>query len=150
MLDTAHRISTGNPPPALQDLLLQKWKTPTTQGGAAARNYLESDAATGAISAEGAPLYNFIRSLVERNAPGSENITLLAISQEGVVILLHSLLITRDNAYDEDPALWAIQGLLPDTGLPDLVELHPIDFAPISSFAGTDVATFESHVTNLR
>ena len=147
-MDTAHEIPTEDPPQALKDLLVQKWKI-TPQRSAPARTRSEADAATGAIASEGAPLYRFIRSLVERGAPGSENIALLSISPEGSVTLLHSLLITRENAYDEDPALWAIQGLLPVTGLPDLVELHPIDFAPIAPFTGTDMATFESHVTNI-
>ena len=57
MMDTAHRISTSIPPPDLQDLLLQKWKTPRTQGGTAARTRSESDAATGAIAVDGASLY---------------------------------------------------------------------------------------------
>ena len=149
-MDTAHWISTGNPSPALQDLLLQKWKTPTTQGGAAAKTRSESDAATGAITADSATLYNSICALVERKAPGSENITLLSVSPEGVVVLLHSLLVIRDNAYDEDTVLWEIQGHLPETDLHNLVALHPIDFAPVSPFPGTDMATFESHVTGLR
>ena len=65
---------------------------------------MESDAATGASVADGVTLYNFIRALVERKASGSKNITLLSVSPEGVVVILHSLLAIRDNEHEEDPA----------------------------------------------
>ena len=106
-MDTAHEIPTEDPPQALKDLLLQRWKIPPPRS-ATARTRSESDAVTGAVATEGPPLYKFIQSLVERNAPGSGNIALLSITTEGTVTLLHSLLITRDDAYDDDPALWAI------------------------------------------
>ena len=53
-MDTAHEIPTKDPPQALKDLLIQKWKI-APQRSTPARTRSESDAVTGVIATEAPP-----------------------------------------------------------------------------------------------
>ena len=109
-----------------------------------------TDSATGAVSDTGYPLLEALGALVLRGAEGLERLALLAVNEDGLISVLHSLFLIGESAYkDGTGELFAIRGETPADGLLAIVQLKAIHFAANSSFVGTLRLDFEGHLYGL-
>ena len=117
-----------------------------------ASRYLRSntESATGAVSDTDLPVLEALGALVSRGAEGLDKISLLAVNEDGLVSVLHSLFLVGESAYKDGPRkLSAIRGKIPADGLPTIVRIEAIHFAANSSFVGTLQLEFKGHLSGL-
>ena len=119
---SVRNLSGANPPPdRLLQTLSDRWCLPpitpsSSSSGRASRHTSNVD--TGSVAEDGAQLHLFLTSLVERRALGTSALTFLGVSKAGIVEILHSLFVARNEDYEDPAELWAIVGEIPEDGYP--------------------------------
>ena len=145
-------LDNGDFPLGLFKQLTNKWAVPEfTQELTASRSlHSSTDSTTGAVSNTVFPVLEALGALVSRGAEGLNKLALLAINRDGLVSVLHSLVLVGGSAYKDGPGeLFAIRGEIPANRLPAIVQLEAIHLAANSSFLGTLRLEFEGRLTGL-
>ena len=85
--------------------LAKKWAVPESpQDFTASRSLCSNtDSATGAVRNMGFPVLKALGDLVSRGVGGLCKIALIAIKGDGLISILHSLLLVGERAYEDGP-----------------------------------------------
>ena len=129
-------LDKGDAPLALYKYLAKKWAIPKSpQEFTASRSLrLNMDYATGAVSDTGFPVLEALGILVSRGAEGLDKLFLIAVNEDDLISVLHSLFQVGESDYEDGTGeLFAICGKITSNGLPAIVRLKAIHFSANSS-----------------
>ena len=139
-------------PIALYKHLARYWAVPDTplEDPGVRATLTNAYPATGAVAAVGLPVLNTLRNFVLRKIDGVDKLSFFSVNSVGEVSVLHSLFCVGESTGDFTVGnLYAICREIPATGLPVVVRLDPLLFAPNFPFVGTPRLKFANHLAGL-
>ena len=148
----AQVLDEGDDPLGLFKYLAKKLTVPESPQGFTASRSLRSniDYTPGAIRDTGFPVLKDLGALVSRGAEGVDKIALLAVNEDGLVSVLHSLFQFGDSSYKDGPVeLFAHRDEIHDDRLSAILRLKAIQFASNSSFMGAPQLELKGHLSGL-